>query len=133
MSRMNANTRREQVNVRLGAGEKEMLEAAARRRGLRSAAELLRQTALADLAVSYAYTVLIHPADPDETGYWAEVPALSGCYTQGQTIDEVLANAQDAIREYLRMCVRHGDPIPVEHPPKAKTIKGLVRVEAPAA
>ena len=130
---MNAKTRREQVNVRLGAGERGMLEAAARRRGLRSAAEFLRQAALGELASSRTYTVVIHPADPDETGYWAEVPALRGCYTQGETVDEVLANAQDAIREYLRMCMRHGDPIPVEKRPRSKTIKGLVRVAGPAA
>jgi len=85
------------------------------------------------LPLQHTYTVLIHPADADETGYWAEVPALPGCFTQGQRLDEVLANVEDAIRGYLRMCLRHGDPIRTEKPPRAKTLEGLVRIECPAA
>jgi predicted RNase H-like HicB family nuclease len=49
------------------------------------------------------YTVLIHPAE--EGGYWAEVPALPGCFTQGETIDETLENARDAIECHLA-CLR---------------------------
>ena len=49
------------------------------------------------------YTVLIHPAE--EGGYWAEVPALPGCFTQGETIDETLENARDAIECHL-VCLR---------------------------
>jgi predicted RNase H-like HicB family nuclease len=30
-------------------------------------------------------------------GYWGEVPALSGCYSQGETVDELLANLREAI------------------------------------
>jgi predicted RNase H-like HicB family nuclease len=30
-------------------------------------------------------------------GYWGEVPALPGCYSQGGTIDELLANLREAI------------------------------------
>ena len=85
------------------------------------------------MPLQHTYTVLIHPADADETGYWAEVPALPGCFTQGQRLDEVLANVEDAIRGYLRMCLRHGDPIRTEKPPRAKTLEGLVRIECPAA
>lgn len=123
--------RRRQVNVRLSEQEKSRLEAVAQRRGLRSAADLLRQAALAELTEPRSYTVLIHPADADETGYWAEVPALPGCVTQGETIDEVLVNVQDAIRVYLAMCIRHGQPVPVEKPTRRKTIRGIVSVEAP--
>ena len=32
------------------------------------------------------YTVLIHDTEEDETGYWAEVPELPGCCTQGETL-----------------------------------------------
>ena len=45
------------------------------------------------------YTVVIHKAE--EGGYWAEVPAVSGCLSQGETIDEVMEN----IREALAGCV----------------------------
>ncbi len=36
-----------------------------------------------------------------EGGYCVKVPALSGCYTQGETIDEAMTNAKEAIVCYL--------------------------------
>lgn len=42
---------------------------------------------------------IIHPAE--EGGYWAEVPALPGCITEGDTYDEVILNLQDAIQGWL--------------------------------
>ncbi|MUL36937.1 type II toxin-antitoxin system HicB family antitoxin [Gloeocapsopsis dulcis] len=42
---------------------------------------------------------IIHPAE--EGGYWAEVPALPGCITEGDTIEEVMANLKDAIEGWL--------------------------------
>ncbi len=38
------------------------------------------------------YTILIHQAE--EGGFWSEVPALPGCYSQGETIDETLRNSK---------------------------------------
>jgi predicted RNase H-like HicB family nuclease len=43
--------------------------------------------------------VLIH--DAEEGGYWAEVPSLPGCATQGETIEELLSNLYDAVGGYL--------------------------------
>ncbi|MBU0567261.1 type II toxin-antitoxin system HicB family antitoxin, partial [bacterium] len=40
------------------------------------------------------YTVVLHPAE--EGGYWVEVPALPGCYSQGETPEETMANAREA-------------------------------------
>ena len=45
--------------------------------------------------------VAIHPAE--EGGFWAEVPALPGCITEGDTMEEVLANLQDAIEGWLEV------------------------------
>jgi len=42
---------------------------------------------------------IIHEAD--EGGYWAEVPALPGCVTQGDTVDEVTVNLREAIEGWL--------------------------------
>jgi predicted RNase H-like HicB family nuclease len=39
--------------------------------------------------------VVVHEAE--EGGYWAEVPAIPGCATQGKTMDELLANVHEAI------------------------------------
>lgn len=42
---------------------------------------------------------IIH--DAEDGGYWAEVPALPGCATQGETMDELVANLQEAISGWL--------------------------------
>lgn len=44
---------------------------------------------------------VIHPAE--EGGYWAEVPALPGCITEGDTMEEVVANLEDAIAGWLEV------------------------------
>ncbi|MCW5312313.1 type II toxin-antitoxin system HicB family antitoxin [Nostoc sp. KVJ3] len=44
---------------------------------------------------------IIHPAE--EGGYWAEVPTLPGCITEGDTIEEVMANLKDAIEGWLEV------------------------------
>lgn len=43
--------------------------------------------------------VLIYKAE--EGGYWAKVPGVSGCHSQGETIDEVKANILDALEGCL--------------------------------
>lgn len=58
--------------------------------------------------------VLIEPAG--DGGFIARVPALPGCVTEGDTWDEALAMAQDAIRGYLDSLKRHGDPGPPQLP-----------------
>ena len=45
------------------------------------------------------FTSFVHKAE--EEGYWAEVPALPGCLTQGETLDEVVENLNDAIEGWL--------------------------------
>jgi hypothetical protein len=39
--------------------------------------------------------IVIH--DAEESGFWAEVPALPGCATQGGTMDELMHNLREAI------------------------------------
>jgi predicted RNase H-like HicB family nuclease len=39
--------------------------------------------------------VIVHPAE--EGGYWAEVPAIPGCVTQGESFEELLSNLYEAI------------------------------------
>jgi predicted RNase H-like HicB family nuclease len=43
--------------------------------------------------------VLIHSAD--EGGFWAEVPALPGCVSQGESVDELRSNIREAIEGWL--------------------------------
>jgi predicted RNase H-like HicB family nuclease len=44
---------------------------------------------------------IIHLAE--EGGYWAEVPALPGCITEGDTMEEAVANLKDAIEGWLNV------------------------------
>ena len=43
--------------------------------------------------------VLLHPAE--ESGFWAEVPALPGCVSEGETFEETLANIREAAEGWL--------------------------------
>jgi predicted RNase H-like HicB family nuclease len=52
------------------------------------------------------YAVVIHE-DP-ESGFWAEVPALPGCYSQGETIDELMENIREAISGVLEVMKEQG-------------------------
>ncbi len=48
--------------------------------------------------------VMIHEAE--EGGYWAEVPAIPGCGTQGDTFEELLKNLYEAIEGCLSVDVQ---------------------------
>ena len=71
------------------------------------------------------YTVIIHSAE--EGGYWVDVPALSGCYSQGETIEEALSNVKEAIELHLEELKEEKPEIPKD--------TGFVigRVEVPVA
>ena len=47
--------------------------------------------------------VIIHTAE--EGGYWAEVPSIAGCATQGDTFEELLENIYEAIEGCLSVDV----------------------------
>jgi predicted RNase H-like HicB family nuclease len=53
----------------------------------------------AEANVKMKLKVIIHEAE--EGGYWAEVPAISGCATQGDTFEELLKNLYEAIEGCL--------------------------------
>ncbi|MDP9236746.1 MAG: type II toxin-antitoxin system HicB family antitoxin [Chloroflexota bacterium] len=58
------------------------------------------------------YIVVIHTAE--EGGYWAEFPGLPGCYTQGETIEEVLEDAPLAVQSHVEALHEFGQPVPHE-------------------
>ena len=58
------------------------------------------------------YTILIHQAE--EGGFWSEVPALPGCYSQGETIDETLKSTKEAIETHLLALKEDKVTAPVE-------------------
>jgi predicted RNase H-like HicB family nuclease len=61
------------------------------------------------------YTVVLHPAE--EGGYWAEVPALPGCFSQGETVEEALRNIREAIESHLIALKAEG-----KQPPQDQTM-----------
>ena len=50
--------------------------------------------------------VVVHEAE--EGGYWAEVPAIPGCATQGETMEELMTNVHEAIEACLSVEVDQG-------------------------
>ena len=69
------------------------------------------------------YTLLLIP-DLEEGGYTVRVPALPGLTTEGDTLEEALANARDAIALWIKDAEKHGEPIPEEKaPPQTITIE----------
>lgn len=51
--------------------------------------------------------VIIHQAE--EGGFWAEVPAIEGCVTQGETFDELLENIYEAVDACLSVPITESE------------------------
>jgi predicted RNase H-like HicB family nuclease len=71
---------------------------------------------------NFSYSVF-YETDP-EGGFVARVPALPGCHTQGDTLEEAERNVREAIQVYLESLAAHGEPIPEE----SKSYQGRVSV-----
>jgi predicted RNase H-like HicB family nuclease len=56
--------------------------------------------------------IVVHEAE--EGGFWAEVPAIPGCATQGDSMDELMANLREAIEGCLSVEVTQPEPGGVE-------------------
>lgn len=63
---------------------------------------------------AYRYTILLRP---EEGGYTVTVPAFPAIATEGDTVEEAIAMAKDAIKLYLDFLQERGEPIPVEEGP----------------
>lgn len=61
------------------------------------------------------YKIILEP-EPEDDGYVVHCPALPGCYSQGDTREEAIANIQEAIEAYLESLRmdRMSPPAPVE-------------------
>ena len=65
------------------------------------------------MASSLSYRVLLRP-EP-EGGYTVNVPALPGCITFGETLEEARVNAQEAIELYVESLKEHGEAVPSDN------------------
>jgi predicted RNase H-like HicB family nuclease len=53
-----------------------------------------------------SYAVIIH--EEPEGGFWAEVPALPGCYSQAETVEELLENIREATNGVIEVLREQG-------------------------
>ena len=54
--------------------------------------------------------MVVHEAE--EGGYWASFPELPGCFTQGETLEELRVNAREAVAGHLETLQDRGEPLP---------------------
>jgi antitoxin HicB len=78
---------------------------------------MMSQQKTLEYYMSLPYTISL---TPDEDGYWfAEIPLLKGCMTNGENWDDALEMIQDAKRAWLTTALDLGIPIPepelIEH------------------
>ncbi|MGH7813512.1 MAG: type II toxin-antitoxin system HicB family antitoxin [Candidatus Binataceae bacterium] len=94
------------------------------RRPLRTLARTGTRRGGKETQSSYA---VVYDAAP-EGGYAAFVPALPGCHSQGETLEETELNIKEAIEVYLESLVAHREPIPKGE----RVLQGIVTVSVPA-
>lgn len=68
----------------------------------------------------------IYPAvfHHDEDGYWVEFPDLPGCFTDGDTLEETMSMAADALSLYLSSAKEDGKTVPPPSDPADVTFEG---------
>lgn len=66
------------------------------------------------------YPAIIHD---DNDGFWAEFPDLEGCTSQGESLEEILCNAKEAMELYVLGLLEDGIKLPVAS--KIKNLKNL--------
>jgi len=57
------------------------------------------------------YPVIVTP-DPEDGGFVAECPAIPGCVSEGDTVEQAMANIRDAIEGCIAVLREKGQPIP---------------------
>lgn len=75
----------------------------------------------------FKYTAIFEPAE--EGGFTVTVPALPGCITEGDTFEEAVEMAKDAIKCYIATLKKDKEPIPVE---SEEHIAATILVPVPA-
>ena len=51
--------------------------------------------------------IILHEAE--EGGYWAEVPSIEGCVSQGETLEDLIENISEAVEGCLSVDIRESD------------------------
>jgi antitoxin HicB len=80
----------------------------------------------------FEYTVLFTP-DEESGGFCVEVPALPGCHTEGDTLEEAKKNAREAMELYLATLQDRGLPFPEDIEPNYFKRKIAVSIKLKSA
>ena len=72
------------------------------------------------------YPVFIREAQ--EGGFVAEIPELPGCITQGETIEEIYRNIEDAKRAWIEVAYEEGEEVPLPKDKQEYSGKFVVRI-----
>jgi len=79
--------------------------------------------------MTFSYSIVLDPSE--EGGYTVRVPRLPGCITEGDTLDEAIANAREAITAYLLSLRDDGKPFPT--PDEGQVLVRALEVNVDAA
>ncbi len=58
------------------------------------------------------YTIIAEREE--DGGYHVFCPALKGCHSQGDTLEEAIENVEEAVSLYIESLKAHGEPVPAE-------------------
>ncbi len=65
-------------------------------------------------------------AHPEDGGYLALFPTLPGCQTWGDTYEDAVRNAEEALAVYVETLIANGDPIPETRLSSSSTSLGII-------
>lgn len=68
------------------------------------------------------YTVVLTP-ELEDGGYSVSVPALPGCYSQGDTVEDALAHIREAIGLHIWSLQQEGEPVPDDVAPLIRAVE----------
>jgi len=71
----------------------------------------------------YHFAVVV---EKDAHGYFVYCPQLQGCYTQGETFEEVMENIKDAIRLHVEDRLASNETIPTSELVSVSTLEVMV-------
>lgn len=78
-----------------------------------------------DIRMTLRFAIDVLPEE-DGKGYYVIVPSLPGCFSQGQTIEEAIKNAEEAISLHVRVLKEEGEKVSSSE----KTFHTIVEVAA---
>ena len=74
---------------------------------------------------NYRFAIVV---EKDKQGYFAYCPELQGCYTQGETFEEVIENIKDAIKLHVEDRLTNNEPVTTSEMVSLSSIEVTARV-----